>query len=105
MLDAQLQRLLADCQIRSKEDLDRFALEHAALAEQMRESLARAMLRSRSSQLRMKPAEHVGKCLHLLMDVDPRLFARMDPEEKQTLKASLDELSRLVAEYQERLKQ
>ena len=76
-LHTQLQVLLSAAEIRGKEDLDRFALEHSALADQLRNSLERAMLRSRSAQLHSKPAEHVGKCMSLLLDVDPRLFDRL----------------------------
>jgi hypothetical protein len=99
----QLQALLSAAEIHGKEDLDRFALEHSALADQLRSSLERAMLRSRSAQLHAKPAEHVGKCMSLLLDVDPRLFDRLDPEERESLKASLDEVSKMVESFRKRL--
>ena len=102
-LHTQLQALLSAAEIRGKEDLDRFALEHSALADQLRNSLERAMLRSRSAQLHSKPAEHVGKCMSLLLDVDPRLFDRLDPEERESLKASLNELSKMVEGFRKRL--
>ena len=102
-LHTQLQVLLSAAEIRGKEDLDCFALEHSALADQLRNSLERAMLRSRSAQLHSKPAEHVGKCMSLLLDVDPRLFDRLDPEERESLKASLDELAKMVESFRKRL--
>jgi hypothetical protein len=102
-LHAQTESLLSAAEIRAKEDLERFALEHSALADQYRASLERAMLRSRSVQLRSKPAEYVGKCMSLLSDIDPRLFDRLDPEERENLRASVNELSRIVEDFRKRL--
>ena len=41
--------------------------------------------------------------MSLLLDVDPRLFDRLDPEERESLKASLDELSKMVEGFRKRL--
>ena len=54
--------------------------------------MERALPHSRSEQLKAKPGERVAKCITLMMDVDPRLFSRMNIEEKETLMASLEEL-------------
>ena len=87
----------------SKADVDRFAEENTTLAEQLQMSMERALLRSRSQQLKAKPAENVSKCISLMLDVDPRLFGKLDPEETETLKAELDELARIVDSFQKQL--
>ena len=97
-LNDLIRERLNGCEIRTKEDLDRFTAENPVFAEELRASLERAMLRSRSAQLKSKPAESVGKCISQLRDVDPRLIERLDPEEKETLRAGLDELARITAE-------
>ncbi len=97
-LNEMLQTRLGMKEIRCKEDLDRFALENGSLTEQLRASLENAMLRSRSATLHSKPAETVGKCIAQLRDVDPRLLERLNPEERETLRAGLDELTRAAAE-------
>lgn len=97
-LNDLIRERLNGCEIRTKEDLDRFTAENPVFAEELRASLERTMLRSRSAQLKSKPAESVGKCISQLRDVDPRLIERLDPEEKETLRAGLDELARITAE-------
>ena len=93
----------AEKTIRSREDIDRFANEHRDIAEELQLSMERALLRSRSEQLRSKPSENVSKCIGLMMDVDARLFSRMNTEEKETLKAGLEELENLVQGFRELL--
>ena len=65
--------------------------------------MERAMLRSRSRALKSKPAENVKKSMELLLDVDPRLFGRLDPDEKENLRAGLEQLSRLTDSFLEQL--
>ena len=89
--------------IRSKEDLDRFVLENGKLTEQLRNSLENAMLRSRSASLHSKPVETVGKCISQLREVDPRILERLNPEERETLRAGLEELTRTATEMYELL--
>jgi len=86
-------------EIRSKEDLDHFAEENANIAENMSASMERALLRSRSQRLKEKPSENVAKSISLLMDVDTRFFDRMSTEEKESLKAELGELIRIVETF------
>ena len=85
--------------VRTKADTDQFATENLETAEALQLALERAMLRVRSIQLRSKPSENVEKSIDLLMDVDPRLFSRLDEEEKETLKTELDELKKIVAKF------
>ena len=94
---------LAVIEIRSKEDLDCFAAENAPLAEQLQNSMERVLLRARAQQVRNRPSENVGKCISLLMDVDPRLFGRLSEDEKETLKAELQELGRIVQSFRKQL--
>ena len=54
-------------------------------------------------QLKAKPSENVSKSISLMMEVDPRQFDRMSTEEKETLKAGLDELSKIVTGFRKLL--
>ena len=83
-------------EVRGKADVDRFAEDNAAITEELQMSMKRALLRSRSQQLRAKPSENVSKSISLMMEVDSRQFGRMNTEEKETLKAELDELAKIV---------
>ena len=103
----QLAQVISDkfitTEIRSKEDIERFAAENPNITEELQMSMERALLRSRSQQLRERPSEHVSKCISLLLDVDPRLFGKMNTEERESLKASLDELTKIVDGFRSRL--
>lgn len=97
--DEAISAKLEKAEIRSKEDLDHFAEENANIAENMSASMERALLRSRSQRLKEKPSENVAKSISLLMDVDTRFFDRMSTEEKESLKAELGELIRIVETF------
>lgn len=85
--------------IRSKADVERFAAEHAGLAEEMQASMERALQRSRVQQVKAKASETVEKCIDLLLDVDTRHFARLNDDEKQVLQGRLNELSRIAGKF------
>ena len=102
-LGAQIAEKLAAVEIRSKEDLDHIADENSILTEQLKESMERALLRSRTQQLKNKPSENVRKSVDLLMDIDPRLFGKMGEEDKEELKAELLELERIVMSFRKQL--
>lgn len=85
--------------VRSKADVDKFAEDNADITEELQLSMERAKLRARSQQLKAKPSENVSKSISLMMEVDPRQFDRMSTEEKETLKAGLDELSKIVTGF------
>lgn len=93
----------AQVEVRSKEDVDRFAAENPQITEQLQNSMERALLRSRAQQVRNRPSENVTKTISLLMDVDPRLFGKLSEEEKDTLKAELQELERIVQSFKKQL--
>ena len=90
-------------EIRSKLDVDRFANQHNDLTEELQMSLQRALLRSRSQQMKAKPSENVTKCINLMMDVDSRMFERLSDEEKEILKAELDRLEKIVGSFRKML--
>jgi len=94
---------ISEQKIRNREDLEHFSAERPEIKEELQLSMERALLHSRSEQLRAKPGEKVSKCISLMMEVDPRLFSRMNTEEKETLKASLDELHKIVDGFKELL--
>lgn len=102
-LGAKIADKLATVEIRSKEDLDHIADENSVLTEQLKESMERALLRSRTQQLKNKPSENVRKSVDLLMDIDPRLFGKMGEEDKEELKAELLELERIVMSFRKQL--
>ena len=93
----------AAVEVRAKEDVDRFAEANSDIAEELKLSMERALLRSRAQVLKNRPGENVSKCITLLTEVDSRLFGRMDEEEKENLKAELDELARITARFQRML--
>ena len=93
----------AAAEIHSKQDVDRFAADNSQLTEELQLSMEKALLRSRAKQLKSKPVEHVTKSIALMMEVDSRLFGKMDAEERETLKAELDELEKIVKSFQKLL--
>lgn len=98
-----IQERYAKAEIRSKSDVDRFADDNPDITEELQLSLERALLRSRSQQLKARPAENVAKSISLIMDIDTRLFGRMNPEEKESLKAELTELAGIVENFRKLL--
>ena len=90
----------AQIQVRAKADIDQFASDNSNIAETLKMALERALLRARSIQLRNRPSENVAKSIDLLMDIDPRLFGRLEEEEKETLKAELEELKKIASKFQ-----
>ena len=89
--------------MKGKEDMDKFAKENADLAEDMRISLERALQRYRAHQLKETPAENVSKSIDLLMNVDTRLFNKLNPDDKNALLSKLDELGQLVDNFKKLL--
>ena len=100
---ARISEKLSAASIRSKEDTDRFAAENASIAEELQVSMEQALLRSRSTQLKQKPSENAAKCIALMTEVDPRLFGKMDAEEKENLNAALAELENIVRRFRAQL--
>ncbi len=98
-----ISREYAKQKIRNREDVDRFAAERPEVREELQLSMERALLHSRTEQLMAQPGEKVAKCISTMMEVDARMFSRMNTEEKETLKASLDELERIVQRFRRQL--
>lgn len=101
--DAEIQEQLKAAEIHSKEDIEEFASEHTDIADDLSMSMERALLHSRSQKLKEKPSENVAKSISLLMDVDTRFFDRLGTEEKENLKAELDELIRIAETFKDLL--
>ena len=95
----------AAVEVRSKNDVDCFALENTQIAERLQNAMEQALLRERAQQVRNRPLENVSKSIALLMDIDPRLFGRLDEEAKDNLKAELLELERVVQAFKAQLEQ
>ena len=95
-----IQEKLQKVEIHSKEDVDRFAEENKIITEELQFSMERALLRSRSQILKNRPSENVSKSIALMTEVDPRLFHKMDSEEKENLKAELEELAKIIENFQ-----
>lgn len=89
--------------VRNKSDVDKFAEDNADITEELQLSMERAKLRARSQQLKAKPSENVSKSISLMMEVDPRQFERMSTEEKEALKAGVDELAKIVTRFRKLL--
>ena len=101
--DAVIHEKLKNKVIHSKEDVDAFASENENIAEELAMSMERAMLRSRSQRMKEKPSENVAKSIALMMDIDTRLFERLNVEEKENLKAELGELIHIAERFKELL--
>ena len=97
---AVIQEKLQKVDVHSKEDVDRFAEENKIITEELQFSMERALLKSRSQILKNKPSENVSKSIALMTDVDPRLFHKMDSEEKENLRAELEELAKIIESFQ-----
>ena len=82
-----------------KADLDKFAVDCGDLADDIRCSMERALIRTRTQQLVNRPSENLLKCKTLLTDIDPRLFNKLEEEEKKSLIAELEELSRIADSF------
>lgn len=102
-LEQIIAKRFAGVEIRTKEDIDRFAAENQDVAEELRLSMENALRNSRSQQLKNKPSENVAKSIALMTDVDPRLFRKLEEDEKENLKAGLEELGKIVAGFQKML--
>ena len=102
-LSQRISEQFATLEVHAKEDIDHFAAENPGIAEALQRSMERALLRSRSQQLREKPSEHISKCISLLQDVDLRLIEKMNTEERDDLKGSLDELTKIIDSIQAHL--
>lgn len=89
--------------IRSKADVDRFADENLDIREELEISMQRALLRSRAEQMKSKPSENVSKCISLMMEIDSRMFNRMSTEDRENLKAELDQLGSVVEGFRKLL--
>lgn len=98
-LSMGIEQRLNAASVRTREDLVRFAGENAALTAELQGSMERALLRSRSTQLKNRPGENVAKCIAAMTEVDPRLFPKMDTEEKEALKAGLEELEQIARRF------
>lgn len=89
--------------VHCKADVDSFAELNKDISDELQCSMERALLKYRSQVLKNKPAENVSKCISLMTEVDSRLFGKMDEEEKENLKAELNDLKRIIDSFQKRL--
>lgn len=102
-LDGSIHEKFDSISIRAKEDIDRFAEENTDIADSMSMSMEKALQKYRSQKLKEKPSENVSKCVGLMMEVDTRLFDRMQPDDREKLKTDLDELIRICEAFQKML--
>ena len=94
---------LRKIEIRSKEDIDTFALNNPEICEELKQSMEEALLRMRAAKLNAKPTENAEKCIGLLMDLDPRLFSNMTTEEKESFLSGLTDLERIITAFKSML--
>lgn len=102
-LEQQIQNLYAAEEIHSKQDIDSFAQKNHEITEKLQMSMERALQKSRSKQLKNKPIDNLTRCIDLLMEVDPRLFVRLNQEEKKSLQDKLNEIANIAATFQKEL--
>ena len=102
-LEQEIENLYAAEEIHGKQDIDSFAQENRDITEKLQMSMERALQKSRSRQMKNKPIDNLTRCIDLLTEVDPRLFVRMNPEEKESLQAKLNEIANIAAAFQKEL--
>lgn len=90
--------------IKDKSDIEKFVEANQHITNELCQAMESALQSSRQKQLKAKPADNVGKGISLLLDVDPRLFKHMDPDEKTNLKASLEEMIDIANGFIDQLK-
>ena len=83
--------------------MDKFAEENKAVSEELRFSMERALMRSRAQQLKEKPSENISKSIALLMEVDTRLFSKLNEDDRDKLRAELDELQKIIEVFKKKL--
>ncbi len=98
-ISKRLEETYSETEIHSIEDAERFAKEHTQFLYELQMSMERALQKTRSEVLRNRPVENVNKSITLMREIDSRLFAGMEPEEKADLLAEIDELSVIVEKY------
>lgn len=88
----EISNLFSKANIRTKDDVDAFATDNNQFVAKLQNSLEKALLRYRAITLKNKPADNVSKGIDLLLDIDVRLFDKLDDAEKGKLKTALDEM-------------
>ena len=83
----------------NRSDLEKFSTDCEYLAEDIQYTIEQALINTRTQALINRPVENTAKCKTLLSDIDPRLFNKLDEEEKQILAPDLEELSRLANSF------
>ena len=86
-----------------KADIDAFAAANSEIADDMSASLERNLLHMRTKTLSGRPSENVAKCKNLLEEIDPRLFHRLDADERKNLAAELEKLSCMAEKFKKLL--
>lgn len=99
----EIQNKYRNKSIHSKEDADSFAEENKSITSSLQFSMEKALQKLRSQQLKTKPVDNVSKCISLLMDIDSRLFSKMNDEEKEMLKEELTELTKISNRFKRML--
>lgn len=87
----------SDC--RTKKTIDTFVADNSHIVEKMSFSMEKALQSHRTQQIKAKPTENVSKCISLLLEVDSRLFNKLDPDEKETLKSELNNLIEIAENF------
>ena len=90
-------------EVHAKSDVDRFAEENSDIADDLKASMERALLKTREQVIKDKPVENISKCINLMLDIDPRLFGKMEEDDKEEFKAGLDELTKIVESFKSEL--
>ena len=98
-IDKEIREKFDNAQIHTSEDVKEFVANNYELTLKLKISFENALQNSRKAQLISKPSENIQKSISLLMDIDPRLFSKLDPEEKETLKAEFQQLQTIAENF------
>lgn len=80
----------------TKFDIDEFAKENEAIAEEMQASLENALQHTRAKVLKTRPVTNVRKCNGLLQEIDERVLAKMKDKDKEKLRKELMDLTAAI---------
>ncbi len=87
----------------TKQDIDEFAENNKRITEKLQHSMENALQKSRLELVKTKPSEDINKCISLLLNVDSRVFSRLDSEEKSLLNNGLNEIIRIAEGFKKQL--
>lgn len=102
-LGDMLHAALAEQKPGNMEELDEFVFENSQLADEMRNMLDTAVLKSKKRETKARPSQSVSKSITMLRDVDTRIFKTLNDAEREKLAENVEQLLGRVNSIKEEL--